>query len=161
MWDIIEKFSVILGIVLSIPVFWSWMILLGSKRRQKMLIKSLEKNPGDRPTYLLVDIGKGESQNQVISFLNSQGVSDAKPVAISREQVTKDDLQELVNKLQEIKGKAMEDGADRFHIFYKGPVAFAMMVGEVFSNTPATVYQYDLKSGKYESWGPLHRRYNL
>lgn len=161
MWDLIEKFSVIFGIILSVPVVWSWFILLGSKKRQKILIKTLEKSPGNRPAYLLVDIGKGESENQVISFLSSQGVTGVKPVTISYEQVTKDDLQNLVEKLQEIKGKSMESGVDRFHIFYKGPVAFAMIVGEVFSNTPATVYHYDLKSGKYESWGPLHRRYNL
>ena len=151
MWDLIEKFSVIFGIILSVPVVWSWFILLGSKKRQKILIKTLEKSPGNRPAYLLVDIGKGESENQVISFLSSQGVTGVKPVTISYEQVTKDDLQNLVEKLQEIKGKSMESGVDRFHIFYKGPVAFAMIVGEVFSNTPATVYHYDLKSGKYES----------
>jgi hypothetical protein len=161
MWDFIEKFSVLLAIILSVPVVWSWMILLGSKRRQKMLIKTIEKTTGNRPVYVLVDIGKGESENQVLAFLRSQSVSINKIQKISREKITKDDLQYLVNELQKIKGESMEVGVDRFHIFYKGPVAFAMIVGEVFSNTPTTVYQYDTKEGVYESWGPLHRRYNI
>jgi len=53
----------------------------------------------------------------------------------------------------------MAKGTDRIHLFYRGPVVGALIVGEIFSNTAVTIYHYDKSTGYYESWGPLHRSF--
>lgn len=156
-WDTLDKIGIVVGLLLSVPVFWSWTILLGQKRRQKRILRSLERNPGDNPVAVLIDIGPEEIQNQVIAFLKKSG-TNMELLKVSIKKLEKEKLQDFVDDLHKIMAQAMEKGADRFHLFYKGPVAGALLVGEVFGNTVTTIYHLD-KSIGYESWGPLHRTY--
>lgn len=157
-WNWIERTDAIVGLILAVPVFWSWYILIGSRRRQKQLIKSLETMSGDRPVAVSIDLMPGESENQAIMYLKKHNL-DMELLKITREMLNKDDLQNFVEELHKIKAEAMAKGADRIHLFYRGPVVGAMIVGEVFSNTAVTIYHFDKNTGLYESWGPLHRSF--
>ena len=158
LWDWIQNVEAFIGVILAIPVFWSWYILLGNKRRQKQLIKSLEVATGDRPIAISIDLMPGESENQALMFLKKQNL-DMELFKITREMLRKDEIQDLVLELYKIKADAMSKGADRIHLFYRGPVIGALIVGEVFSNTAVTIYHFDKNTGCYESWGPLHRSF--
>lgn len=157
-WEAVDKFGVIIGLLVAVPVFWSWWILLTQKRRQKHLLRSLEKISGDRPVAVSIDLMPGESGNQAFMYLKKQGL-EMELLKISRERLDKDMLQGFVTELLRVRTEAMGKGADRLHLFYRGPVAGALLVGEVFSNTAATIYHFDKNLGTYENWGPLHRSF--
>ncbi len=157
-WDLIQNAEALIGVVLAVPVLWSWYILLGNKRRQRQLIKSLEATVGDRPVAISIDLMPGESENQALAFLKKHGLN-MELLKITRERFDKDNLQDFVSELHKIKAEAMAKGADRLHLFYRGPVVGALVVGEVFSNTATNIYHFDKNIGTYESWGPLHRSF--
>ncbi|BCB96584.1 hypothetical protein JZK55_15060 [Dissulfurispira thermophila] len=158
MWELLDKVNIIIGTIVAIPVFWSWYFLITQRRRQKQLIKSLETLSGDRPVAVSIDLMPGESENQALMYLKKHNL-DMEFLKITREKLKKDELQNFVEELHKIKAEAMSKGADRIHLFYRGPVVGAMIVGEVFSNTSVTIYHFDKATGTYESWGPLHRSF--
>lgn len=157
-WDAIDKLGIIIGIIASIPIFWSWTILLGYRRRQRQIIKSLEKKSGDRPIAISIDLMPGESKNQVMLSLKTLGM-DMEILKLTQERLNKDSLQDFVDGLHRLKADAMAKGTDRIHLFYRGPIVGALIVGEVFSNIAVTIYHFDKSTGTYESWGPLHRSF--
>lgn len=157
-WSVVDRIGIVIGLTITVPIFWSWYLLVTTKRRQKTFIKSLEKLSGNRPAAVLIDIGVGDSENQVIAYLKEKNL-DVVPLKINIEKLQKDELQSFVEKLHAIKAGAMSKGADRLHLFYKGPVVGALIVGEVFSNTAVTIYHFEKTTGSYESWGSLHRSY--
>lgn len=157
-WEAVDRFGIIIGLLVAVPVFWSWGILLTQKRRQRQLLKRLEKISGDRPLAVSIDLMPGESGNQALLYLKKQGL-DMEFLKVTREQLDKEGLQNFIEELHKVRAEAMMKGADRLHLFYRGPVVGAMLVGEVFSNTAATIYHFDKNLGTYENWGPLHRSF--
>ncbi|MFN3740477.1 MAG: SAVED domain-containing protein [Thermodesulfovibrionales bacterium] len=158
LWELLDRLNIITGIIVSIPVVWSWWILITQKRRQKELIKSLEFLKGNRPVAIIVDIGPGNSVEQVKFFLKDSNM-DMEVLQYSIDELQPDKIQDFVVKLQQLKASAMERGSDRIHLFYRGPVAGALITGEVFSNIAVTIYHFNKSKGTYESWGPLHRSF--
>jgi hypothetical protein len=156
-WDTVDKIGIVVGLLLALPVFWSWVILLGQKKRQKRILQSLSQSSGEMPVAVVVDIGPEEIKNQVVAFLKKSAM-DMELLAVSAKRLDKENLQDFVADLHRVKAQAMEKGADRFHLFYRGPVPGALIAGGVFSNTVTTIYHLDKGVG-YESWGPLHRSF--
>lgn len=156
-WMFIGKISSFVSIMVAIPVFWSWSILLGQKRRQQRMLQSLEKVTGDNPVAVIVDISPEEIENQVKLYLSKNSMH-MDVLKVKKKILGKDTVQDFVEELIKVKAQAMEKGADRFHLFYRGPVVGAIIVGGIFGNTVTTIYHLDKIVG-YESWGPLHRTY--
>lgn len=157
MWDLLDKLNTIIGIAVSIPIVWSWYFLYKQKKRQNELIRSMEYAKGNRPVAVLIDLGHGEIENQVRVFLKGNNM-DMDILKYSAQELKKETLQDFVDELQKLKARAMEKGCDKIHLFYRGPVVGALIVGEVFSNTAVNIYHLN-KDGSYESWGPLHRSF--
>lgn len=158
LWDLLDRVNIIIGIGVSIPVVWSWWILFTQKRRQKALLKSLEYAKGNRPLAILIDFGPGDSENQVKLYLKANNM-DMELLKYSASELKKEAIQDFVTELQKLKARAMERGADKIHLFYRGPVVGALITGEVFSNSSVNIYHFDKATGTYESWGPLHRSF--
>lgn len=74
LWELLNKFNIIIGIIVSIPVIWSWWILYNQKKRQNALIKSLEFVKGNRPVPILIDFGSEDSENQVRVYLKANNI---------------------------------------------------------------------------------------
>lgn len=157
LWEMMNRSNTVVELAIAVPVIWSWLILLTQRRRQKALIKNIEAMKGNVPVAILVDLGPGESENQVRSYLIKENLNMDILKYTSRE-LRKEDIDTFVNELHSLKAEAMKKGADKVHLFYRGPVAGALIVGEVFSNLPVNIYHYS-KTGGYESWGPLHRTF--
>lgn len=157
LWEIINRSNTIVELALAVPVVWSWLILLTQRRRQRALIKNIEAMKGKVPVAILVDLGPGESENQVRSYLVKENL-DMEILKYTARELRKEDLDTFVEELQNLKAEAMKKGADKVHLFYRQPVVGALIVGEVFSNFPVNIYHYN-KNGSYESWGPLHRTF--
>lgn len=158
LWQLLDKTSIIFGIIVSIPVIWSWIILLGYGKRQKNFIKSLENIKGDKPVAISIDLMPGESENQVLVYLKKNNM-EMDILRITKDRLDKDSIDDFVKELYKVKAEAMAKGADKIHLFYRGPITGALITGEVFSNTSVNIYHYDKATGTYESWGALHRSF--
>jgi len=153
-WFLLDRVGIVLGIVLALPVFWSWIILLGYRRRQNRLLQEIRKQPGDRPIALIVNIGEGDIANQVRRYLESQD-SQMDIKLLSEKTLSQDTIAEFTEKIRAIRAEFMEKSIDKIHLFYRGPVAGALLVGDTLSNGfPVLVYHLDKQKG-YECWGPL------
>ncbi|MHB8474070.1 MAG: SAVED domain-containing protein [Gammaproteobacteria bacterium] len=158
MWDIIDKVGTVIGILSTIPVVWSLFILLGYRRRQKALIKQIIARPGNRPIALAIGIARDQTPiditNQVRLYLTKQGMEmdiESLPLPVLRADKT----HEFVAELRKMRARLIEKGVDQTHLFYMGPVAGALLVGDVFSNGAVQIYYHNQGSGEYEKWGPL------
>jgi len=158
MWDWIDKFGTIIGILATIPVVWSLSILLGYRRRQRALIDSIKANPGDRPIALAISVARDNTpidiSNQVRAYLEGEGM-EMDVEALSLPALTADKTTEFVAELRKMRAKLIEKGIGQTHLFYMGPVVGALLVGDVFSNGAVRIYYHNQGTGKYEKWGPL------
>lgn len=158
LWELLDKCSMIISIIVSIPVMLSWWILFTQKKRMKLLLKSMESTPGNRPVAALIDFGPGDGENQVKIFLKTNNM-DMDLLKYSANELRRETLQDFVNELHKLKANAMQKGCDKLHLFYRGPIVGALITGEVLSNTSVNIYHFDKATGTYESWGPLHRSF--
>jgi len=152
--EYLDPFGIVIGLLVAIPVFWSWLILMGSRRRQKQLIKSIQNSQGERPIALVVNVGQGDASNQVRAYIASSGYK-MELEALNIEALNLDEIAGFVQKLRRKRADFMSKGVGKIHLFYFGPVTGALLVGDVFSNGSVTIYYYQRDTGGYESWGPL------
>lgn len=79
-WAQIDRLATAVGMITAIPVFWSWFILLGYRRRQMALIESITRSRGDRPITLAISIARDTTtidiSNQVRHSMVSRTGSD-------------------------------------------------------------------------------------
>ncbi|MBL1260113.1 MAG: SAVED domain-containing protein [Thiotrichaceae bacterium] len=154
MTDYLDPLGVVIGLLVAIPVFWSWLILMGNRRRQKQLIKSIQNSQGERPMALVVNVGQGDASNQVRAYLASSG-GEMELEALHIAALNIDEIADFVQKLRSKRAEFMSKGVGKIHLFYFGPVTGALLVGDVFSNGSVTIYYYQRDTGGYEPWGPL------
>lgn len=158
MWNWIDKFGTIIGLLTTIPVVLSWFILRGYRRRQVALINSIKANPGNRPISLAISVACDNTpidiSNQVRAYLAEQGMK-MDVDALSLPVLTEDKTTDFVAELRRMRAKLIEKGIGQTHLFYMGPVVGALLVGDVFSNGAVQIYYHNQGTGKYEKWGPL------
>ena len=150
----LDPIGIVVGLGLAIPVFWSWAILLGNRRRQREALENIINTTGDRPSALVISIGPGDVTNQVQAYLNDQDMQ-MKVESLQIPVLTKDKILDFVQELRKKRAELMKKGVGKVHLFYFGPVAGALLVGDVFSNGAVSIYYYHRDKGYYECWGPL------
>lgn len=163
-WDWIDKMSQITGILAFLPILGTLWLVWGQERRRRRELKAIREAPGDRPAVLIIDIGSGGSiRGQVENFIGQQEslrqVLDSNNIScISRNHdLNRDEVDGIVKELRQSLDTMRNKGVTKVHLFYKGPVALAAMIGAELSNqTPTVLYQH-MKNIGYENWGPLHR----
>lgn len=157
-WAQIDQLATAIGIVTAIPVFWSWFILLGYRRRQVALIESITRSPGDRPMALAISIARDATpidiSNQVRAFLADQGMQ-MEVASLPWPVLSVDKTTDYVAELRKMRAKLIERGVGQVHLFYMGPVVGALLAGDVFSNGAVQIYYHNQGTGNYEKWGPL------
>ena len=127
--DYLDPIGIVVGLIVTVPVFWSWLILLGNRRRQKQLIKNIQKTTGDRPAALVVNVGPGDVSNQVRAFLiDNQQEMDVD--ALNFSNLNMDTVPDFVQTLRSKRAALMVKGVGKVHLFYFGPVAGALLVGD-------------------------------
>lgn len=150
----LDPIGVVVGLLLAVPVIWSWGILLGNRRRQREIIKNIQNTTGDRPMALVVSVGTGEVTSQVAAYLHDNKLEmEIKSLCFSA--LTKDKVSDFVTTLRKVRAELMEKGVGKVHLFYFGPVIGALLVGDVFSNGAVSIYYFHRDKAAYECWGPL------
>jgi MFS superfamily sulfate permease-like transporter len=163
-WQTIDRVGIIIGIIVSVPVFYSAIMIFLDRQQRRHHLKEVRRSPGHRPTVLIIDVARPHAaaiRTQVENWLRSQEeFKDIPPkkifvVRLEKEMVSKD-MDKLIKDIQKKIGELMATGTDKVHLFMKGPLAVAACVGEILSNSgcPIILYQ-NQPNHTYENWGPL------
>lgn len=163
--DILDPVGVWLGIILAIPIFWTWYsVTLGDARRRRNLIKAIKANPGQKPSILIVDLKPDvDIRPQVVSYCTQHAglkdIPEDRLVTVGRLKALKpEDMEKLDQDIREAVSKLMNMGTDVTHCFYAGPVVGMALVGKRFANAHQIILYHHAADG-YQNWGPL--RYDI
>ena len=160
-FEVLDPVGVVLTIILSVPVFWTWWeVIFGRKRRQKRWLKDISHSSGARPAILVVDlktdleiwpqVQQSRQQNDLL-----KKVPDDRIVHVKHGTWLKpEDMGELVEKLRKSLGTIAEFGTDVLYLIYAGPLTPAAIIGAELANCYRVIlFQY--QQGTYVNWGPL------
>ncbi|BCX88950.1 hypothetical protein MIN45_P1320 [Methylomarinovum tepidoasis] len=169
MWSVFADFvvtwldpvGVVLGLIATLPVFWTWYeVVFGERRRRKRWFDEVRRQPGRRPAILVLDLLPGkEIRTQVEHFrAHSDALKDIpeeRVFVISREKaLTPAEVPALQDEIRCTARRILASGADRVHYFHAGPAFAAALVGAEFANAaPLLLYHY--QGGAYRNFGPL------
>ncbi len=161
--DWLNPLSVFVGLVLAVPVFWTWWdVIFGRSSRERRWYLDVRQRPGGRPAILIVDLlPEKDIRVMVEQFCQKNDVLKHIPrehiVSVNRERRL-DALQmpELHRDFRRAAAELLARGADAIHLFYAGPGGVAAMLGAELSNASRVlVYQHDQVLGGYVYMGPL------
>lgn len=159
--DVLNPISIVIGIVLAIPIFWTWYdVIFGRKKAQRIIEEEIKSRPGKRPSILVVDF-KPDSDilNQVLHARQHEelliNVPDDRVFHLKNDTWLKpDDMIGLVEKLRVQLGKIATAGTDVLYFIYAGPVMPASVIGAELANS-CRVILFQHQEGKYVNWGRL------
>lgn len=158
-----DPIGVVIGIIISIPVFLTWYeVSLGRKRRQKKWLKEVRKQPGARPGILVADLlDQGDIHSSVENFRQQLDGLNTIPVDrifhIKRDKrISADDMPALLEDIRRTAGQVLASGVDTLHYFHAGPTVIAAAIGAQFANScRVQLYQYNTTKGAYDKFGPI------
>ncbi len=161
LWTYLSQISTVVGLLISIPVFWTWwQVVFGEQRRRRRQLMEVRQNPGDRPGVLIVDL---QPHHGVRTSVEAHLASDENLKAIPKDRIVMvqrdgsfrpDDTLAFAEELRSAVHKLADAGVDVIHVFHAGPYVSAMMVGAVLANGKRVMlYQHD--RGHYHNFGPL------
>lgn len=170
-WDTLDKIGIVIGVVLGmstvISSVGSFIILFANERRRKGKVNSLYNNPKDIESALIVDIGADNIEAAVVNWIKSN--INLKKIQKKNihyvgmtDRLTQENTDKLLQRVREERKKITNNGTCKIHLFYRGPVTFATILGAELSNkVPVILYQNDPTttdiSNKYIEYGLLNR----
>lgn len=163
--DFVEPIAVVVTLLLSIPIFWTWWeVTIGRRRRHRIWLRERRREVGNAPSILIVDIPRdsaGRDVNvQVERFRKDNADLAAIPpdriFRIARDRGMKpDDMADFQRQLRKTGNEVYAAGTDVLHYFHQGPLPTAAMVGVEFSNA-CQVNFYHWVQTTYQPWGPIN-----
>ncbi|CAL1241051.1 hypothetical protein [Candidatus Methylocalor cossyra] len=162
--DVLDPIGIWIGLILAVPVFWTWIDLsLLRGRRHRRWLEQVRREPGRRPAILIVDLKpEADIRAQVENFRMTdpqlREIPEARIGRVFRDRaLSVADLPALLDEVRDRGAEFMRQGVDTIHLFYAGPLAPMAMIGAQFANGfKVLVYQHRPGSGGgYENWGPL------
>lgn len=165
-WVFMDRIGIVVGLIVSVPVFWSFFILLSIKRKREVILGRIRQTVGNRPAVLIVDVIKPDGESiraQVEHWIRDrEEFTDIDPskihVAEFRGEMLSDDMDSFIADIRKKIGSIMALGTDRVHLFIRSPMPVALCVGEILSNSgcPIVLYHNQPNVG-YQNWGLLYR----
>ncbi|MDP2752378.1 MAG: SAVED domain-containing protein [Rhodocyclaceae bacterium] len=161
LWLTLDRASIAVGIILAIPVFWTWwQVVFGERQQRKKRLADISRSPGHRPSILIVDLLPGKNiKGGVVEHIHKDAELKKIPKELIQEIVHTQALRttetlDLVNEMRTAIRKLMESGVDVIHLFYGGPGIAALLLGAELSNG-ARVLMYHYEQGSYLNFGVL------
>jgi len=159
--DVLEPVDIVIGIILAVPIFWTWWaVTFGRRWQYRRWFKEIARKPGSRPAILIVDLlEQKEIAASVHRYRQSsdqlKDIPDDRIFTVSREKrLRPDDIVDLVREIRNVAANVIRAGIDTVHLFYAGPVIPPAIIGAEFANTCRVILYQHTQEG-YESWGPL------
>jgi len=129
---------------------------LSRYRRLRRLIKSVN-GASSRPRALAISFG-GSIKMAVADYLRGSYAGTDIPVveyAAARE-VTVESVDDHLRNILAMKHDLQAQGVTELHLFFKGPVALAVLLGALLDNWVGVKIYQNGRSGQYEAWTMLH-----
>ena len=167
--QVLGPIGVIVGLLVAIPVFWTWYdVVWGRRRKHGVWLKKAAANSGRLPAVLIVDMLAGRDMGAAVRhFMAADDALKAIPaeriITVSRDcDLKPDDMPALAREIQDAVGTVSRHGADELYVFLGSPGCVSAMVGAELSNVSCKVllFQNDRASKTYVNFGPLrHPRF--
>lgn len=160
-WLLLDHAGIVVGLILAIPVIWTWwQIVFGERRQRRRWIAEIRRITGERPGVLILDLLPGRdihasvhahlSKNPTLSKLPEQRV-----ISVRRDTpLQPEHLVDLARDIRAALRKMQDAGVDVIHLYHAGPDVSALIAGAELANGPRVLIQhYD--QGAYRVFGPL------
>jgi len=159
--NVLDPIGVVVGLVVSIPVFWTWwQVVFGEARLRRRWHIEAREQPGIRPAILIVDLLPAKRIAAQVEHFVAQHETlktiplDRRFVLVRDETLTPQDMPDFLESLRAIAARIAASGCDVIHCFYAGPTAAAVCVGAEFANAARMlIHQY--QEGSYQNFGPI------
>lgn len=158
-WSILDKITIFISII-GIPLsLWK---LVAIERRRKVNLERIRKEPGNKPSILIVDlVNNVDIQAQIENYIAQReefkGVDINDIHTIRRDKaLSSDDVDKILDEVRKERASIISKGTDKIHFFYGGPWSIAAMIGSELTNGCSVVcYQLNNETKNYEVWGNL------
>lgn len=147
--DYLDPLGVVLGLLLTIPVFWTWFeVVFGRGRRYRQYLATIRQAPGQRPAILMVDVlAQKNVRAAVENYCQQQealaGIPAERIFHLQRNGLGVDGLAAFQQELRQLNSEMFMQAVDRIHYFHAGPGMAAAMVGAELANAcPVVLYQH-------------------
>jgi hypothetical protein len=157
----VDPVGVVVGLLIAVPVFWTWYeVAVGQRRQRRRLYRALRRDPGGRPGMFVLDLLPGKDVRPAVErFRQTDAVLRSIPperlFCLTRDRaLTPEDLPRLHEDLRKLAARIVAEGVDVLHFFHAGPAVAAALVGCEFANgCRVMLYQHD--HGDYVNFGTL------
>ena len=165
--DVLDPIGIVVGLLVAIPVFWTWwQVVFGERRDHRRWLAEVTRQPGERPGILIIDLlVRGDMQTSVRHCIatdeNLKNVPEGRIFHLERHTDLKpEDIASYAEQLRDAGARLLAVGCDVVHLFYGGPTIGAAIAGAELSNGPRVIL-YHYEQGRYIPFGPLEPlRYN-
>jgi hypothetical protein len=161
LWLWLDRAGLILGLLLAVPVFWTWwQVVFGENRRRRKWLAEIVRTPGARPGVLVVDLLPGRDigasvKKHLAADAALANIGPERFLAVTREAALRpEQVQDLARDVRAAARRLQDTGVDVLHLFHAGPDVSALMLGAELSNGPR-VLLYHYEQGEYRCFGPL------
>ena len=156
-----DPIGVVVGILIAVPVLWTWYeVTLGQRRQRRRLFRELRNNPGDRPGILVIDLLPGKDVRPAVERFRQtddalKSIPPERHFVLTRDRGLKPEaMPEVHHELRKLGARIVNEGVDVLHYFHAGPSVAAALVGAELANGARVIlYQHD--HGSYLKMGPL------
>lgn len=155
----LDPIGVVMGLVIAVPVLWTWwQVVFGERRQRRKWLEEIRNLPGTRPGVLILDLLPGKSaQPSVRKYLAERlsEISEDRIAEVSRDRpLEPEDIADLARDIRAAARRLLDAGVDVIHLFHAGPDVSALICGAELGNGPRVlVYHFD--QGQYQVFGPL------
>jgi DNA-binding transcriptional LysR family regulator len=147
---VLDPLSIVIGLVLAVPVFWTWyQVVWGSRRRYRLYLQAIRTTPGQRPAILIIDLLperniRAAVENYAQQYSPLRQIPRERVFHLQRNGLNRLQLDAFQADLRQQVGEMYAQGVDRIHYFHAGPSMAAAMVGAALSNAcPVLLYHYE------------------
>lgn len=148
---VLDPIGVVVGLVIAVPVIWTWIdVVFGERRRKRRWFREARNRAGQRPAILIIDLLIDKDIRSAVEHYRQThdalaAIPDDRVITIARgRRLSADDMPDLARDIRAAAGKLIAAGADTVHYFHAGPAAVAAIVGAELGNAHRVmVYQHD------------------
>jgi hypothetical protein len=158
---VLDPIGVVVGLILAIPVFWTWIdVVFGERRRRRRRFQEARTQPGQRPAILIVDLLTEKEIRLAVeqyrfTLETLKDIPEERIITVTRDRrLQAEDMPELAQEIRAAAARLVATGTDTVHYFHAGPAVPAAIVGAELANAHRVLlYQYGPDG--YRNFGPL------
>ena len=158
---ILDPIGVVVGLILAIPVFWTWIdVVFGERRRRRRRFQEARTQPGQRPAILILDLLTDKEIRLAVEHYRCsiEALKDLpaeRIITVTRDRrLQAEDMPELAQEIRAAAARLVAIGTDTVHYFHAGPAVPAAIVGAELANAHR-VLLYQHSPDGYHNFGPL------